>query len=353
MVLRHHGHLGPLLHRRADWLRAEGMAVFGPSAAAARIEGSKAFAKQVMRAAGVPPAGWVDTTDPAEARAALDRFGPPFVVKQDSLAAGKGVTVTCDPELAADAVAAATRGGGRVVVEEYLDGPEVSLFSVVTETGEVYPLLPAQDAKRVGDGDTGPNTGGMGAYAPLPWLPPGLPEQVLDRVVVPTVAELARRGTPFQGLLYTGLALTSAGPRVVEFNARFGDPETQVVLELLETPLSALLRGQAPPRWRAGAAVAVVLAAPGSPQAPRLGDPVEGLDDVPPPAYVLHAGTRRDPGGRVLSAGGRVLTVVAPGGTLADARAAAYAGVDRIRLAGAHHRRDIAAVSRISPLGGS
>jgi phosphoribosylamine--glycine ligase len=238
----------PLVAGAADELRAAGFAVFGPSAAAAQLEGSKAFAKQVMADAGVPTAGhWVCET-PEQLTAALDRVGPPYVVKHDELAAGKGVVVTED-RAAAEAHARGPNGQvRRVVVEEFLDGPEVSLFCL-TDGRTVVPLQPAQDFKRVGDGDEGPNTGGMGAYSPLPWTPPGLVDEVVKTVAQPTVDEMAARGTPFSGLLYIGLALTSNGPRVVEFNARFGDPETQVVLPLLATPLARSPRSSS--SWQA------------------------------------------------------------------------------------------------------
>ncbi len=335
----------PLVNGVADRLRSAGVEVFGPSAAAARLEGSKSFAKDVMRAAGVPTAGAVSTTETATALAALGGFGPPWVVKEDGLAAGKGVTVTTEHAEAARAVSRATAGGGRVLVEAYLDGPEVSLLAVVDDNGGVTPLIPAQDHKRVGDGDTGPNTGGMGAYAPLEWAPDGLVDDIVRDVLTPTVAEMARRGTPFRGLLYAGLALTSGGPKVVEFNVRFGDPEAQVVLALLDCPLTEVLRGKRAPVWRPGAAVTVVLAASGYPGEVRVGDEVRGLHAVPAPAYVVHAATRRDSAGRVLTTGGRILAVTAVGPTLADARGSAYAGVDAIVIDGAHHRRDIAATS--------
>lgn len=331
----------PLVAGVADAVRDKGIACFGPSAAAARIEGSKAFAKEVMAATGVPTARAHACASASEVERALDEFGPPYVVKDDGLAAGKGVVVTGDRAVAVAHAAAC----GRVVVEEYLAGPEVSLF-VVTDGTAAVPLLPAQDFKRVGDGDTGPNTGGMGAYAPLPWAPSGLVDDVLARVVEPTLAELRRRGTPFVGLLYAGLALTAGGPKVIEFNARFGDPETQAVLALLETPLAGLLHAAAtgtldahpPLRWRDGAAVTVVIAAAGYPEAPRTGDPIEGADAD----GVLHAGTARRTDGTLVSAGGRVLSCTGTGPDLAIARAAAYALVDRVRLSGARHRTDIA-----------
>ncbi|SCL38273.1 phosphoribosylamine--glycine ligase [Micromonospora pallida] len=331
----------PLVAGVADAVRAKGVACFGPSAEAARLEGSKAFAKDVMTAAGVPTARAYTCTDEASTARALDEFGPPYVVKNDGLAAGKGVVVT-DDRAAALAHAAEC---GRVVVEEYLAGPEVSLF-VVTDGEAAVPLLPAQDFKRVGDGDSGPNTGGMGAYAPLPWAPPGLVDQVMREVVHPTLAEMRRRGTPFAGLLYVGLAITAAGPRVIEFNARFGDPETQVVLALLDSPLGALLHAAAtgalavhpPLRWRDGAAVTVVLAAANYPSQPRTGDVISGADRP----GIIHAGTRRADDGTLVSAGGRVLCATATGVDLAAARDAVYALVDDVELPGSHHRRDIA-----------
>ncbi|WP_461032145.1 phosphoribosylamine--glycine ligase [Streptomyces mayteni] len=340
----------PLVAGVADAVRDAGMPAFGPTAEAARLEGSKAFAKEIMAAAGVPTARSYVCVGAAEADKALDAFGPPYVVKDDGLAAGKGVVVTED--LAAARAHAASCE--RVVIEEYLDGPEVSLFAV-TDGETVVPLQPAQDFKRAFDDDQGPNTGGMGAYSPLPWADPGLVDEVLSTVLQPTVDELRRRGTPFAGLLYAGLALTSNGVRVVEFNARFGDPETQVVLARLRTPLAGLLlaaatgelAGLPPLRWSEDAAVTVVVAAEGYPEAPRSGDPIEGLDEVAaedgPDAYVLHAGTRRDDAGRIVSAGGRVLSVTATGGDLAAARETAYRAVGRIQLAGSHHRGDIAA----------
>ncbi|MBH5336192.1 phosphoribosylamine--glycine ligase [Streptomyces pactum] len=352
----------PLVAGVADTLRDRGIPVFGPSAEAARLEGSKAFAKDVMAAAGVPTARSYVCTTAAEVDEALDAFGAPYVVKDDGLAAGKGVVVTADLAAArAHALACLFPGGeggaatGRVVIEEYLDGPEVSLFAV-TDGETVLPLQPAQDFKRAHDGDEGPNTGGMGAYSPLPWADPHLVDEVLRTVLQPTVDELRRRGTPFSGLLYAGLAITSRGVRVIEFNARFGDPETQVVLARLRTPLAGLLLdaatgnlGARPPlRWSDDAAVTVVIASHNYPGTPRTGDPIGGLDEVAgadaPTAYVLHAGTRRDPdSGQVVSAGGRVLSVTATGPDLATARERAYRAVDRISLPGSHHRTDIAA----------
>ena len=331
----------PLVAGVADAVRARGIPVFGPSAAAAQLEGSKAFAKEIMEAAGVPTADARLCLDMGEVVAALDEFGAPYVVKDDGLAAGKGVIVTDDR----DAAIRHAAGCRRVIVEDYLDGPEVSLFALSDGTS-VLPFEPAQDFKRVGDGDTGPNTGGMGAYTPLPWAPAGLVADVVDRVIQPTVDELRRRGTPFVGLVYAGLALTSRGLRVVEFNARFGDPETQPLLTRLKTPLSEVLlaaatgrlAGHPPLEWGSGAAVGVVVAAHGYPESPRKGDPITGADIE----GVFHAGTALDTDGRLVSAGGRVLTVVGTGDTLAEARDAAYAKVALIDLPGGFHRTDIA-----------
>ncbi|MEU5389286.1 phosphoribosylamine--glycine ligase [Kitasatospora cineracea] len=339
----------PLVAGVAEPLRAAGIPVFGPGKEAAQLEGSKAFAKDVMAAAGVPTARSYVCTTPEEAAAALDAFGAPYVVKDDGLAAGKGVVVTEDRAAALEHAAACER----VVIEEYLDGPEVSLFAI-TDGTTVLPLVPAQDFKRALDGDRGPNTGGMGAYSPLPWAPEGLVAEVLESVLQPTVDELRHRGTPFSGLLYAGLALTSRGTRVIEFNARFGDPETQVVLARLRTPLAGVLLAAAdgtlgelePLRWSEEAAVTVVMASEGYPASPRTGDPIEGLDAAEADgASVLHAGTRSGPAGEVLTAGGRVLSVTAVGADLAEARAKAYAGVAEISFKGAQHRTDIAAAA--------
>jgi phosphoribosylamine--glycine ligase len=331
----------PLVAGVADAVRAKGIACFGPSAAAARLEGSKAFAKDVMTAAGVPTALSYACTDEAAVRRALDDLGPPYVVKNDGLAAGKGVVVTDDRATAEKHAADC----GRVVIEQYLPGPEVSLF-VVTDGTAAVPLMPAQDFKRLADGDAGPNTGGMGAYAPLDWAPHDLVPQVMREVVEPTLAEMRKRETPFAGLLYVGLALTPDGPKVIEFNARFGDPETQVVLALLDTPLGGLLKaaangtlaGHPPLRWQEGAAVTVVVASKDYPAMPRTGDVIEGAERP----GVIHAGTARRADGALISAGGRVLSVTATGADLAEAREAAYALVDGVRLDGAHYRTDIA-----------
>jgi phosphoribosylamine--glycine ligase len=350
----------PLVLGVADRLRDAGITTFGPSQDAALLEGSKAFAKDVMAAAGVPTAmaHVCETLD--EVDAAFDQFGAPYVVKDDGLAAGKGVVVTDDRMAARDhAAACLAKDGGRVVIEEYLDGPEVSLF-VISDGENVVPLQPAQDFKRVADGDLGPNTGGMGAYSPLPWAPAGLVDDVVARVVQPTVDELRRRGTPFVGVVYAGLAITSRGLRVIEFNARFGDPETQVVLARLQTPLSRLLHAAStgsldalePLRWHDGAAVVVVVAAENYPGTPVTGTAIRGLDDAAAldGAYVLHAGTALDAVGDVVSSGGRVLSVVGLGTDLAEARERAYAAVDVIDLPGSHHRSDIALAAELGEI---
>jgi phosphoribosylamine---glycine ligase len=336
----------PLVAGAADAVRERGRLVFGPSAAAARIEGSKAFAKDLMAAAGVPTARHWTCTTAAEVAAALDAVEPPYVVKHDGLAAGKGVVVTSD-RAAAEAHAAALP----VVVEEYLDGPEFSLFALCDGVS-VLPLVPAQDYKRIGDGDTGPNTGGMGAYSPLPWAPDGLVDQVLTTVLQPTVDALRDRGAPFTGLLFAGLALTADGPKVIEFNCRFGDPETQVVLARLRTPLGGLLESAARGRladvrldWSDDAAVTVVLAAGGYPGSVATGQLVSGIAaaNAVPGVTVLHAGTRLDDG-RVLTNGGRVLSVTATAPTLGEARERAYQAVAEIHFPGRQHRTDIAAL---------
>jgi phosphoribosylamine---glycine ligase len=338
----------PLVAGVADPLREAGIPVFGPSGAAAALEGSKAFSKDVMAAAGIPTARSYVCDNDDEYGRALDEFAAsgPFVVKDDALAAGKGVVVTSDR----DEALAHARSCGRVVIEEYLDGPEVSLFGI-TDGTTVVPLMASQDFKRIGDGDTGLNTGGMGSYCPLPWAPEGLTEEVVSKVIQPCVDEMRRRGIPFSGLVYAGLALTKNGVRVIEFNARFGDPETQSVLALLDSPLSELLYGAATgtlhdiaaPRWREGSAVTVVMAAAGYPEKPRTGDIISGVDDAEAAGtHVLQAGTALDAAGELVTSGGRVLGVVAVGESLTAARDLAYRGVAEISWDGAQHRRDIA-----------
>lgn len=340
----------PLVAGVSDALRDAGFPVFGPSKAAALLEGSKAFAKEVMASAGVPTAMARIASNRAEAESALASFGAPYVVKDDGLAAGKGVVVTDDYDAALAHAESCFKAGGSVVIEEYLDGPEVSLF-VISDGATCLPLSPAQDFKRIFDGDRGPNTGGMGAYTPLPWLPEGFVEEVIERVAQPTVDEMARRGTPFVGVLYCGLAATSRGIRVIEFNARFGDPETQAVLARLRSPLGTLLlaaaQGELPADlvldWDPRSAVDVVIAAENYPDTPRKGDPISGLEAASAleNVHVDHAGTT-SVNGEIVTAGGRVLAVVALGEDLAEARQAAYAGVQEISWAGAQYRTDIA-----------
>jgi phosphoribosylamine--glycine ligase len=345
---------GPLVIGAADELRAAGVRVFGPSAAAARLEGSKAFAKEIMAEAGVPTALAHVCDQISEVETALDQFGAPYVVKDDGLAAGKGVVVTDDRDEALEhARACLDKPGGQVVIEEYLDGPEVSLLCI-SDGHVVVPLVPAQDFKRVFDADLGPNTGGMGAYAPLPWAPEGMVDDVVARVVQPTVDELRHRGTPFVGVVYAGLALTSRGVRVIEFNARFGDPETQVVLALLKTQLSHVLTAAAdgqladfgPLAWHDGSAVTVVVAAENYPSTPVTGDPISfgsgDHADGDHESYVLHAGTALSADGQIVTAGGRVLSVVATGATLEQARANVYEAVQQVDFRGRHFRTDIA-----------
>ncbi|MDZ5619919.1 phosphoribosylamine--glycine ligase [Nocardioides bizhenqiangii] len=341
----------PLVAGVADAVRARGIAVFGPSEAAAQLEGSKAFSKEVMTAAGVPTAASRVCTSTSEAADALDELGSPYVVKDDALAAGKGVVVTRDR---AEALTHA-KACGRVVVEEFLDGPEVSLFAIC-DGSTAYPLQPAQDFKRIFDGGRGPNTGGMGSYTPLTWTQPDLAQVVIDAVVQPTLAEMSRRGAPFVGCLYVGLALTAAGPRVIEFNCRFGDPDIQPVLAVLESPLGVLLHAAAEgrlgslpaPRFRDAAAVSVVLASAGYPETSSKGDVIAGVVAAAQLAHVdvIHAGTAvRD--GELVTAGGRVLAVRAVGADLAEARARAYDAAGMISFDGRQLRTDIAA----EPLG--
>ncbi|CED92374.1 phosphoribosylamine--glycine ligase [Actinomyces succiniciruminis] len=343
----------PLVAGVADAVREAGIPVFGPGAEAAQLEGSKSFAKRVMASAGVPTADSVTCTTEAELDTALRNYDAPYVVKDDGLAAGKGVVVTSDLEAAlAHGRACLAKEGGAVVVEDYLNGPEVSLFCVC-DGATVRPLAPAQDFKRLGDGDVGPNTGGMGAYTPLTWAPDDLTEQVVREVAQPVMDEMARRGTAFIGLLYCGLALTDRGLRVVEFNVRFGDPETQAVLARLDSSLAELLLAAATgrlaevpaPRWSEQAAVDVVLAAPGYPGTVTTGGLITGIPDAEAldGVHVLHAGTARDDDGNLIASGGRVLSVVALGETVADARARAYEAIGKIHLDGAQYRTDIAA----------
>jgi phosphoribosylamine--glycine ligase len=339
----------PLVAGVANALRKAGVAVFGPDKEAAAIEGSKSFAKDIMAAAGVPNGkAWTVSTED-ELTAALDASGSPYVVKADGLAAGKGVLVTEDREAAIEHATFYLQHGD-VLVEEFLDGPEVSLF-FVSDGQRIVPLSPAQDYKRAFDGDEGPNTGGMGAYSPLPWLEDGFVESVTTTIAQPVVDELARRGTPFIGLLYCGLIVTEDGVKVIEFNARFGDPETQVVLARLESPLAPLLYAAAtemldsvePPRFSDQCALTVVLASEGYPENPRTGREIVGLDTLPtdPHVSIAHAATAWD-GSDLLATGGRVMSVIATGATFADARKSAYDTLESISLEGSHYRRDIA-----------
>jgi len=338
----------PLVAGVADALRPRGIPVFGPGRAAAAIEGSKSFAKRVMESAGVPTGAAVRAGTLAAAEAALDEIGAPYVVKADGLAAGKGVLVTEDrPEAVAHA--AFWLQHGEVLIEEFLTGPEVSLFFVSDGT-HVLPLSPAQDFKRVHDGDEGPNTGGMGAYSPLPWLPDGFVEEVTERVALPTIRQLAAEQTPFIGLLYCGLIVTPGGIKVIEFNARFGDPETQVVLARLASPLSELLLAAATgglahmprPEFIDDVAITVVLASEGYPESPVTGRAITGLDEVAD-VSIAHAATARTPDGTTVATGGRVLSVVATAPDFQAARAKAYGALSTIALEGGHYRSDIAA----------
>ena len=341
----------PLVNGVADLLRAAGIAVFGPSKAAAQLEGSKNFAKEVMRDAGVPTAHSFTCTTQHEIEIALDAFDAPYVVKDDGLAAGKGVVVTNDRQEALDHALACKR----VVIEEYLDGPEVSLFGISDGT-TVIPMQPAQDFKRALDGDQGPNTGGMGAYSPLPWAPSDIIEDTYKQVLAPMIAEMAARGTPFVGLLYAGLALTDHGTRVIEFNARFGDPETQVLIPLLKTPLATLLYKAATGNlkettldWRDDSAVTVVLAAEGYPSTPKSGGAITGFSTIDN-VQIYHAGTSTTEQG-VVASGGRVLTVTGIGEDLTEARNRAYRAISQIRLAGSFYRTDIALNASVAEKG--
>ncbi len=342
----------PLVQGLADDLRKAGFAVFGPSQAAAQIEGSKDFAKGVMRDAGVPTARSFTCINQGDIEKALDTFGAPYVVKHDGLAAGKGVVVTDDRAAALEHALLSPR----VVIEEFLDGPEVSLFGI-SDGKNILAMQPAQDFKRAFDGDLGPNTGGMGAYSPLPWAHDDIMEETLEQVLKPTIAEMAARGTPFVGLLYAGLALTNKGTRVIEFNARFGDPETQVLLPRLTTPLAQLLlkaatrglKDHPPLTWSEESAVTVVLASEGYPAAPQIGEPIMGLNPVTG-SDIFHAGTTLD-GSLLKSSGGRVLAVTGLGADLTEARDKAYRVISGITLHGSHYRSDIALNASIAEKG--
>ncbi len=342
----------PLIQGLSDDLRKAGFAVFGPSKAAAEIEGSKDFAKQVMRDAGVLTAHSFTCETREEVERALDTFGAPYVVKHDGLAAGKGVVVTEDRAIALEHALLSPR----VVIEEFLDGPEVSLFGI-SDGKNILAMQPAQDFKRAFDGDLGPNTGGMGAYSPLPWAPDEIVEETLEQVLKPTIAEMAARGTPFVGLLYAGLALTNKGTRVIEFNARFGDPETEVLLPRLQTPLAGLLlraatrdlKDHPPLQWSDQSAVTVVLASEGYPMSPKVGEPLTGINPIEG-SEVFHAGTTLD-GNLLKSSGGRVLAVTGLGADLTEARDKAYRVISGITLRGSHYRSDIALNASIAEKG--
>jgi len=343
---------GPLTRGIVDSFSEAGRRIFGPTARAAAIEGSKVLAKEIMKKYGIPTARY-EVFDHAPAAAAyIRRHGAPCVVKADGLAAGKGVIVcrTVDEALQAVETIMVERAfgaaGDRVVVEECLTGQEVSVLAF-TDGETVVPMVPAQDHKQVFDGDRGPNTGGMGAYAPAPVCTPEIYRLAREEILLPMVRAMAAEGRPYRGVLYAGLMVTPHGPRVLEFNARFGDPEAQPVLMLLESDLVAIMEAvlegrlaETPVRWRPGAAVCVVLAAGGYPGAYRRGDPIDGLDAVPPGVEVFHAGTARQDG-RVVTAGGRVLGVTAAAGDIPAAIALAYAGVERIHFPDMHFRRDI------------
>jgi phosphoribosylamine---glycine ligase len=338
----------------ADRFREAGLPIFGPTRAAAEIETSKAFAKEIMASAGVPTARAARHTDPATAKRTVREFGAPVVIKASGLAAGKGVVVCTTAEEADDSIdAMLTRSihgsaGSEILVEEFMQGEELSLFAL-TDGHSVLPMLPAQDHKRLLDGDEGPNTGGMGAYAPVSIADPPLIDRVVRDILTPTVGALRESGRAFTGLLYAGLMITDDGPKVVEFNCRFGDPETQALLPLLRSNLLerlvAIARGERLSRddcldWRAAASVATVVATAGYPDAPRKGDVVE-IDELPPDTILFQAGTARTPDGRLVTAGGRVAAVTAVASTLAEAASRSAHSAARIAFPGRHYRTDI------------
>ncbi len=348
----------PLVNGLADRLRAQGKLVFGPGADGARLEGSKAFMKGLLAEAGVPTARFGAFDDLAKAKAFLRTLPGPWVVKTDGLAAGKGVLVTdslaeADADVEAKLSGAAFGDAGRsVVIEEGLVGEECSLL-VLCDGTRLAALAPSHDFKRAADGDAGPNTGGMGAYSPVPFVDDALVADLVEEAVAPMVDVLRSRGIDYRGVLYAGLMLTAEGPKVLEYNVRFGDPETQVVLPRFDGDLAALLaevaagRLQTTPRFVPDAAVCVVLASEGYPESPRVGDPIDGLDGtVCPHTSVFHAGTRTGEDGRVVTSGGRVLGVTALGPSIEEARSRAYRSVARIGWPGMQHRTDIAAPGR-------
>ena len=358
----------PLVAGVADALRAAGIATFGPSAAAAMLEGSKGFTKDLCARAGIPTAAYVRVETAAAALAALDQFSVPVVIKADGLAAGKGVTVAATRAEAETAIRAA--GDGPMVIEEFLDGEETSLFALV-DGARCVVLASAQDHKRVGEGDTGPNTGGMGAYSPAPILTAALEAEAMDRIVRPTARAMAAAGTPFSGVLFAGLMLTPDGPQLIEYNVRFGDPECEAIVpriggdfaQLLLAVATGRLADIAPPILAADHTMSVVVAARGYPGNPAKGGPIEGIAkaEAVPGVTVFHAGTARHASGALLAVGGRVLAVTARAATLAEARDAAMAAVDRITFPDGFHRRDIgwrelerqATGSAIRPIGAS
>ena len=341
----------PLVNGVTDLLRAAGITTFGPSKAAAQLEGSKHFAKGVMRDAGVPTSRSFTCESQEEIEKALDAFGAPYVVKDDGLAAGKGVVVTGDRAIALEHALSCKR----VVIEEFLNGPEISLFGI-SDGRNILPMQPAQDFKRAYDLDKGPNTGGMGAYSPLPWAPDDIVEETYEKVLAPMIAEMSARGTPFVGLLYAGLALTDHGLRVIEFNARFGDPETQVLIPRLKTPLATLLYKAATDslddvalEWRDESAVTVVLAAPGYPDAPQVNGAITKIPVIAD-TQIFHAGTIES-GEALVSAGGRVMTITGLGEDLTQARDRAYRAISQIELSGSFYRSDIALNASVAEKG--
>ncbi|WP_324740869.1 phosphoribosylamine--glycine ligase [Tsuneonella sp. CC-YZS046] len=344
----------PLVDGLADSLREAGTPVFGPSRAAARLEGSKGYTKDLCERAGIPTAGYVRTRSLEEANAALERFAAPYVLKADGLAAGKGVVIAENRAEAGEALADMFGGrfgaaGAEVVIEEFMEGEEASFFAL-TDGATIVPFGSAQDHKRVGEGDTGPNTGGMGAYSPAPVLTPLLEGEVLERIIAPTVRTMADEGTPYSGVLYAGLMLTAQGPKLIEYNCRFGDPECQVLMMRLDCDLGELLLACAenrlstcqPPRFSDDAALTVVMAAQGYPDTPKKGGRIEALDAAEATgARVFHAGTALDAAGALASSGGRVLNVTARGASVTEAQAAAYRAVDLIDFPDGFCRRDI------------
>lgn len=338
----------------ADTLRGAGISVFGPSRAAARLEGSKGFTKDLCERAGIPTAGYVRVSNAADGLAALEKFGAPVVIKADGLAAGKGVTVAMTMDEAQEAVREIFTGrfgnaGAEAVIEEFLEGEEASFFAL-TDGSTIVPFGSAQDHKRVGEGDTGPNTGGMGAYSPAPVLTSLLEGEAMARILTPTVQAMAKEGYPYSGVLYAGLMLTNEGPKLIEYNARFGDPECQVLMMRLESDLVEILLACAqnrlaaiqPPRFSPDVALTVVMAANGYPGTPESGGRIDGIPAAEKTGVkVFHAGTTMGVEGVLTASGGRVLNVTAAGATVREAQERAYAGVDAIEFPTGFCRRDI------------